>query len=262
MDRRYVIVVAIALLILALGGIIALYTPAAATASSPAEPSELDGTFAVAESVSVDDSPFFSRRSIVDASTGEQRQILSFEEVTYDHYWTGDDRQYTKIVAKNEAHLAEQLAETDGDIRYEYDDEPSVIVESTAAENATSATDHTFPDTLTHSQLEMTAFEETGTTSADGSTLEVHEPKTGWTAVGDVAAERDQLYVADTDGEVHIDDDAQLRYANVTLERVDAETWGGYLLERGETWTTSYEYEVSESLDDVTVRPGWVNEIR
>ncbi|AXR76937.1 SHOCT domain-containing protein [Natrarchaeobaculum sulfurireducens] len=30
----------------------------------------------------------------------------------------------------------------------------------------------------------------------------------------------------------------------------------------GETWTTSYEYEASESIDDVTVRPGWVNEIR
>ncbi|EMA35653.1 hypothetical protein [Halobiforma nitratireducens] len=265
MDRRYAIVGAVALLALAAGGLLALYTPTAATASSPAEQSELDGSFAVSESITVDESQFVSRESIVDASTDEQRLLISFETVTYDHYWTGDDRQYTQITAASEQELADRLAESGDELRYEYDDEPSAIVESTAGENATGPANHTFPDTLTHSQLEMTAFEATGTTSADGTTLDVHEPRTGWTVVDAGDDDGDRLYVADADGEVRVDD-GQLRHANVTLERVDAETWGGYLLERGETSTIRYEYDVTESHEDEdedeAVQPDWIEKVQ
>ncbi len=261
MDRRYGVAVAFALLAFAAAGILTLYTPATTTASSPAEPGELDGSFAVSESITFDGSHFFSRETIVTDESGEQRLHLSFEDITYDHYWTDSGHQYTKITADTEAHLEEQLKELDvhEEVLYAYDDEPSVIVESMDDGNATGPADLSFPDTLTHSQLEMTAFEQTET--IEGTTLTKYESQTGWTEV-DGSADDQTVYVADADGEIHIDESEQLQYATITLERVDAGTWGGYLLEREEAWTTSYEYEISESVEEATIRPEWVDHVR
>ncbi|SDR19669.1 hypothetical protein [Natronobacterium texcoconense] len=260
MNRRYAIVGVVALLALATTGTLVAYSPADATAGSPVEPSELEGSYTVSEATTVDGDPFFSRESTVDAETGEQRTTLSFEAITYDHYWTEDGDRYTKITAESEERLADRLEESDREtVVREYEAEPSVIVEPTEDTNADDGpAGDAFPDTLTHSQLAMTAFTETGTTTVDGTTVETYEPHTGWIDVGDLADDRDTMYVADADGEVHVGPDEQLYHANVTLERIDAETWGGYLLERGDSSTTTFEYDVTESAENVS--PAWFDD--
>ncbi|RKD98132.1 hypothetical protein [Halopiger aswanensis] len=261
MNRRYAIVGIVVLLAAATTGMLAGYSPTDATASSPATPTGLEGSYTVTETVLVDGDRFFERESIVDAETGAQRSVLLFEDSSYDSYWTGDGERYTKVAFESEARLEEWLAGSEDEVVRTVDDEHGAILAASdgAADRADGPVGDTFPDRLSHSQLEMAAFTETDETTVDGTTVETYEPRTGWIDVQLERSSHETVYVADADGEVRVGPDGRLRHANVTVERVDAETWGEYLLERGESYATTFEYDVAESTENV--RPEWLDDV-
>ncbi|QCS41562.1 hypothetical protein [Natrinema versiforme] len=260
-DRRTVVIGVIVLVALLSAGTLVLYTPTAATGTTPTTPTELNGSYSVSERVLVDGERFLERESIVDDETGEQRLVLAFEDISYDHYWTGDGEQYTKITAKSDDRLAEVLAESSNEVVLKADDEPSAIVAASGDDLADDSPAHyTFPDRLIHSQLKAPGYERTNTRTVDGREVSVYEPQTGWTKLTRDEAEDDTFYVADADGELHAGPDGQVRHANVTLERIDAATWGEYLLERGDPLTATVEYDVTESANQVA--PAWMEDVR
>ncbi|ARS90589.1 hypothetical protein B1756_13210 [Natrarchaeobaculum aegyptiacum] len=251
--------IAVALVALGVGAAM-IVTPAAESASSPATAGELEGSFTASERVLVDGEHFFARETIVDADAGEQRAVIAFEDVEYDHYWAGDGERYTKITTSSAQRLDDALEESDDQVVRELEGEYAAITRPPA--DVDSANDgpssYVFPDRLVGSQLRMIAFEETNSTVVDGEPVEIHEPQTGWTAIDSEDTNREAMYVSNAGGEVHVGEGGRLHYANVTLERTDAETWGEYLLER-DAWTTTLEYEARETAEDV--RPEWVGDV-
>ncbi|OVE85512.1 hypothetical protein [Natronolimnobius baerhuensis] len=258
MNRRSALLAVVICAGIVTTGVLAVYSPTDARAAEPADPTELEGSYTVSETVLVDDDLFVSLESTVDSDTGEQRETLAFEDITYDHYWSGDGERYTKATAESADRLEEWLAETDDEVLRTSEDEHSAITTADGAVSDGPAT-AVYPDRLIYSQLEMTAFEQTAETTDSGTALAVYEPETGWTEIETGESTYETQYVTDTDGEVHVDEAGQLQYSNITLERVDASTWGEYVLERGESWTTTLEYDVIETAENV--QPEWLEDV-
>ncbi|NGM67834.1 hypothetical protein G6M89_02210 [Natronolimnobius sp. AArcel1] len=259
MNRRYILLAVVVLVGIATAGILAVYSPADTRAAAPAEPTELEGTYTVSETLLLEGDLFFARDSIVDSDTGEQRETIAVEALTYDHYWSGDGERYTKTTADSADRLAEWLAETDDEVLRTNEDEHSAITTADGDVTVEGPATAVYPDRLVHTQLEVSVFERTGETTDDDTPHSVYEPETGWTEIEGGDAEYETQYVTDADGEVHVDSDGQLQHSNVTLERVDAATWGEYVLERGDSWTTTLEYDVTETAENV--RPEWTDDV-
>lgn len=265
MNRRWIVVPLLVLLSVATIGVLGFYTPSTVDAGTPIDPAEKNGSFTVTERLVLeDDAVFLSKESTVDAETGAQRQVLSFEDVAYDHYWTGDGDSYTRITASDESAFEEAIGDPGGEV-IDVDREKYVVI--VASESAAESADAgpsgaTYPDRLIHSQLRMTAYEHAGTDTVDGTDVDVYEPKSGWMAV-DPAAESgpESVYMTEASGELVVGDDGTLHRSTVTLEGASAETLGEYLLERfdDEPWRATVEYEYEQAANDPT--PDWLEQI-
>lgn len=259
-------IVVLALLVLVAGvAVLGFYSPATTNAAAPVDTVEKNGSFTVSERLVLeDDVVFVSKESTVDAETGERRQVLSFEDVTYDTYWAGDGESYTMISASDESAFTEAMANPGGKVIDRDRETHTAIVASESADDAAEGGPEasTYPDLLIHSQLGMSAYEHVGTDTVDGTDVDVYEPKSGWMAV-DPAGESgpESVYLSDASGELAVADDGTLHRSNVTLEGDHAATWGEYLLERfeGDTWRATVEYEYDPATSDPT--PDWLERV-
>lgn len=266
MNRRWIVVPLLVLLSVGTVGVLGFYTPSSVDASTPIDPAEKNGSFTVSERLVLgDDVVFVSTESTVDAEAGTQRHVLSFEDVTYDHYWTDDGDSYTRISASTDSAFEEAIDDHDGEM-IDVDREEHVAIVASESAVADSAAEGpagaTYPDRLIHSQLRMTAYDHAGSDTVDGTDVDVYEPKSGWIAV-DPAAQSgpESVYLSDASGELAVADDGTLHRSTVTLEGVSAETWGDYLLERfdGDTWRATVEYEYDPVAGDPT--PDWLERV-
>ncbi|THE66553.1 hypothetical protein D8Y22_01785 [Salinadaptatus halalkaliphilus] len=205
---------------------------------------------------------FVERKTTIDAETNAQRQRLAFEDITYDHYWTGDGRSYTKLTATDADTFEQATADRSGEILERDRSEYVAIIETDDVDPADRPDRTTDPDRLVHSQLEMAAYEHVRTDSIDGTEVDIYEPTSGWTTVAPGSdGQAESMYYEDASGELAVDADGALQRSNVTLEGVEAETWGDYLGARlgDEGWTVTIEYDRDNEPADPT--PAWVDDL-
>lgn len=257
MVPRYVVAVVLLCAGLLGAGVLATTAPSAAPGESPATSSELEGSFAVTERIVTDGVLFVDRTTVVDERLGTQRQTISFENFSTDTYWDESGDHYAKFSADSREGLSDTLENTSGEILERSADDHTAVVALDEPDSDRKPSESRYPDPLIASVYGNTAYDEAGVIGGDGTdaaeTVTVYEPREGW-----VDGPSGLRYVTDADGELHVDDSDRLRYANVSLEAVDAETRWEYLLTRDDRDTLTMTYELEREPAGST--PDWLPE--